>query len=64
MTSDASGNVTVDVPALGVKLYQADSPIPSRTFGIYVTLDTPAEGAEDQARGTKTGLTPLHRRLA
>ncbi len=46
VTSDAGGNVTVDVPALGARLFRADSPIAVATLAPVVTMTTPAAGAE------------------
>jgi len=46
IVSDGAGELTVEVPALGVRLYRADAPLPGRSVGIHVSLDTPGEGAE------------------
>jgi glycosidase len=46
ITSDAAGNLTVDVPTLSVRVFRADAPIPSRAVGIHVSLATPGEGEE------------------
>ena len=46
VTADFAGTVTVDVPALGFKLYRADSPIALPTVAPVVAITTPAAGAE------------------
>ncbi|MCP3976215.1 MAG: pullulanase-type alpha-1,6-glucosidase, partial [bacterium] len=46
IVADGAGELTVDVPGLGVKLYRADAPLPARSVGIHVSLDSPSEGEE------------------
>ncbi|MGB6847698.1 MAG: pullulanase-associated domain-containing protein, partial [Thermoanaerobaculia bacterium] len=46
VTSTVDGDVTIDVPALGVKVYRADAPIPAGSLAPSIALNTPAEGAE------------------
>jgi pullulanase-type alpha-1,6-glucosidase len=46
IVSDASGDVTVDVAGLGVRIFRADAPIPSRTSPIPVTYTGPSGGEE------------------
>ncbi|MFW2336120.1 alpha-amylase family glycosyl hydrolase, partial [Ilumatobacter sp.] len=46
IASDAAGNLTVDVPALGARVYRADAPIATPGGAPVVTMTTPAAGAE------------------
>ena len=46
VASDAAGNLTVDVPALGVRLYRADAPIGTPTIAPVVSITAPTAGAE------------------
>ena len=44
--SDGVGTVTVDVPALGVKVYQADAVVPTATSAPGIAVTSPTSGAE------------------
>ncbi len=46
VASDAAGNLTVDVPALGMRLYRADVPIGTPTIAPVVSISAPTAGAE------------------
>ena len=46
VASDAAGNMTVDVPPLGFKLYRADAAISVPTVAPVVTMIAPAAGEE------------------
>ncbi|MCP3934841.1 MAG: pullulanase-type alpha-1,6-glucosidase, partial [Actinomycetia bacterium] len=46
ITADASGDVTVAVPALDFKLYRADTGTATPTLAPVVTMTTPAAGEE------------------
>jgi pullulanase-type alpha-1,6-glucosidase len=46
LATDASGNLTVDVPGLGVKVYRAGAPISVPGIAPVVTMTAPAAGAE------------------
>ena len=46
LAADGNGQVTVDVPALGVRVFRADAHIPAHAGVIPVSLDSPAEGTE------------------
>ncbi|KAA3665386.1 MAG: hypothetical protein DWQ04_00880, partial [Chloroflexi bacterium] len=46
LSSDGTGNVTVDVLALGVKVYRADAAIPVATAAPGIAVTSPAAGVE------------------
>ncbi len=46
IASDAAGNVTVDVPGLGIRLYRADRPTATPSVAPVVTMTAPAAGAD------------------
>jgi pullulanase-type alpha-1,6-glucosidase len=46
IVADGAGNLTVDVPALGVKLYRADANISLPSVAPVVTMITPTAGEE------------------
>ncbi|MGD9093300.1 MAG: pullulanase-associated domain-containing protein, partial [Anaerolineales bacterium] len=46
VVADGAGAITVDMPALGLKLYRAEAPIPPSTSAPSISLTTPAEGDE------------------
>jgi len=46
VTADSSGNLTVDVPALGVKVYRAEVGITIPPVAPVVTMTTPVAGGE------------------
>jgi len=46
ITSDATGDLTVDVPALGVRVYRADAGVAVPGVAPVVTMTAPAAGAE------------------
>ena len=46
IASDAAGNLTVDVPALGVRVYRADAGIAVPGAAPVVTMTAPAAGTE------------------
>ena len=46
ITADAAGDLTVDVPGLGVRLYRADAAISVPTVAPVVTMTSPAAGED------------------
>ncbi|MDJ0771144.1 MAG: pullulanase-type alpha-1,6-glucosidase [Ilumatobacter sp.] len=46
VTADGAGNLSVDVPALGVKVYRADAGITVPTIAPVVTMNAPAADSE------------------
>ena len=46
ITSDGAGNLTVDVPAIGARLYRADAPIATPAIAPVVTMTAPTAGTE------------------